>query len=342
MFGLFNNQEQEASKRAKRLEASAESNRIKAKANGSDTRKAVQAKLDAATDAATRRAETLSAEERKIIAQDEQQRFVRLRESAEAAGFNPLTLLDRGFFGSSLPTGILSPQAPAANQREANVLSAYQQGDFAYQTEIGARSMIVNAEATGDQMVMQGMQADKAFLTDVAQLAINAATGFGQYKQGQKALALDAERLQLDREIAYMPRPSYGGSRRTTVGGGTLSRTPADLGVAPNAIPLNDDGTPKDRDLRSRDGTLFKVDERESPASYFEDEYGEAAGFFEGTSRYIEDKWNQNVAPKLGLGSDGLSGAARRLWADVPNIHMEMQNRINAARGNTAFKVEVK
>lgn len=46
--------------------------------------------------------------ERETVANDEASRFVRLREAAEAGGFNPLSVLQAGFLGSSLPTGFLS------------------------------------------------------------------------------------------------------------------------------------------------------------------------------------------------------------------------------------------
>lgn len=220
---------------------------------------------------AERRARRDAARARKVALADEKVRFVRLRESAELGGFNPLTVLESGFSGpSALPSGVLSASDTAMfGDMKAG---AVRDGVNAY---MGARSAANDAR--------------------------RAAVDEGN-------LALDRERLSLERErlVAQTLASPYGPSNNYRTGpvlsgpspGGGLSTAgtwsaappssglsgafgiaPAVVGYTTTGLAVGSDGNLVPRDLATGGGSWIDVDETAADADAWETRYSEPGGW---------------------------------------------------------------
>lgn len=159
--------------------------------------------------------------ERAQVIEDESTRFVRLREAAEAGGFNPLTVLQSGFTGAALPTGLLSADWHLAHGgMRADMLTAGAttrmnlDGQIQGQRIQGAIegvSLGLNAQQimhdqimTGHEVAVQSGQAayerSANVWRDVGNIAVSAWDARTQEVQHAAQVGLERERLDLDRQ----------------------------------------------------------------------------------------------------------------------------------------------
>lgn len=335
IFGLDEGEE-EAKGRARKGEKKADAARLSAREKGRNAKADALAQLDARTSAAAK------AERARVLA-DEKSRFVRLREAAQEGGFNPLTVLQSGFLGSSVPLGFLSEGSSAANFFNSRAI-----GMDVWNAELAGHDTVNNVRMQGDANVLQGMANDNSFIIAAAQTAIQGGSAWSAHSQGQKNIDLRGQELELSRSVAStgIGTPGWGDSRLSRRSGPSLSdRLPE------NSVPRNPDGSIKDRDLaRGEDLPSWKVDETWSPAQYWEDEYGEVATEVVGGIKFGRDVWSnsQVIRPQFEPGSPARE-AWRVLdtWVDdrIADAWGGMREGVKShplvPGGNTAFKVTV-
>lgn len=321
------------------------------------------AELDARSASQAKAARAQAAAERAQVMDDEASRFVRLRDAAQAGGFNPLSVLQAGFYGANLPSGVLS----SAPSTVGNYLDATTIGSNATRDHLAASDSVAMArrhadsltmntrmtydglkadvQASGDSNVLTGIASDNSFLIQAVQTAIQGGSAWSAHKQGNRALDLDARRLELERAVAStgVRTPGWGESRVRRTSTPSLSRSPD--GMPLDAVPRNSDGSVKNRDL-AVNGATFDVDEDWSPVQYWEDEYGDVAGSIIGVGKITWDGFrNADTFENHAIDWAGNVGAANRErirdWWRTLGSTWTSDNAFVGSGGGTPFKVEV-
>lgn len=341
-----------ASRSQRRAEEETARRAAEARLLGQDAQGRTQAAYDRATgrlyDRAERGAGRAALMERAQVLADEQTRFTRLRSSAEAAGFNPLTLLASGYLGTDLPTGFLSAadHLQQGVNRAASVGTSIQLGmsarDQAYNELMGGHEAALNAGA-------QAYQQSSSFWNGIGDRIMGIGSAFSDVqglRQQDRALDLDERRFEFDREQFAWEREfntrqaamqgrlaGFGQSLHSSAQGGGFS-APANGTIVPPPVGTDSYGRPRDENgnLVSQDyvswwGGPIDADETMTPADVVEATEGEIGAAVQGSGNWINNvsrNWQNIISYRWSTGAWARDWVAEQWNAPLSQAEIDL------------------